>query len=146
MLCRDVMLPYVYKCYETDSVHLCARKMLEENVGFLPVVDNHEKLVGVITDRDLTIRVLAANRPPSTEVAAVMSTRELLTCKPEDNLKHVEERMVEAKKLRVPVLDDLGTCIGIISLSDIAQSERSWRTAHLLREISWRAAEAPIER
>jgi len=140
------MVPYVYKSYETDSVTLCARKMLEENVGFLPIVDQHEKLIGVITDRDLTIRVLAENRPGSTQVGTVMTTRELLTCKAEDDLKHVEERMMEAKKMRVPVVDDLGECIGIISLSDIAQSERSWRTAHLLREISWRASEPPIKR
>ena len=146
MHCRDVMLPYVYKSYETDSVHLCARKMLEENVGFLPVVDQHEKLIGVITDRDLTIRVLAENRPGSTQVGTVMTNGELLTCRPDDDLKRVEERMMEAKKMRVPVVDDLGECVGIISLSDIAQSERSWRTAHLLREISWRASEPPIKR
>jgi len=141
MLCRDVMLPYVYKCYETDPVHLCARMMRDENIGFLAVVDHHEKVVGVVTDRDLAIRVLAENRAPGSAVDTIMTSGELLTCRPEDPIKQLEERMAESKKFRALVLDDLGNCIGIISLSDIAQSERPRRTGRLLREISWRASE-----
>ena len=141
MLCRDVMLPYVYKCYETDPVHLCARMMRNENIGFLAVVDHHERLVGVVTDRDLAIRVLADNLAPGSAVDTIMTSAELLTCRPEDELKQLEERMAEAKKSRALVLDDLGNCIGIISLSDIAQSERPRRTGRLLREISLRASE-----
>ena len=109
MLCREVMLPMVFKCREQTPVVECAQRMRDERVGFLPVVDSKGLAVGVVTDRDLTLRVLAERLRPSTPVRAVMTCAPLLTCLPDEPLSVVERRMAEAKESRALVVDREGS-------------------------------------
>lgn len=138
MNCGDIMLSYVYRCRESDSARACAALMREHQIGFLPVVNDQDEPVGVITDRDLVVRLLAANKSVRTEVRELMSVGELLTCKADDDIRTLEEKMSKAKKGRALVVNDKGKCIGVISLSDIAQSEEPARSGKLLNEIAHR--------
>ncbi|MFZ5441141.1 MAG: CBS domain-containing protein [Myxococcota bacterium] len=139
MKCRDVMLTLVYRCLEDTSVAECARIMRDEHLGFLPVVDVEGSVLGVVTDRDLAVRVLAERLPPTTRVSEVMSTGPFLTCAPDDDLRELEKRMSDEKKGRVMVQDDNGTLLGVISLSDIAQHESSAvRMARLFQAVTRR--------
>jgi CBS domain-containing protein len=139
MKCKDVMLTLVFKCNEQSSVAECAQLMRDEHLGFVPVLDQQLAVVGVVTDRDLAVRVVAEKRGLDTPVSAVMSTGPFLTCKPDDELEELEDRMARTKKGRALVKAKDGSLLGIISLSDIAQRERSaTRTGKLLKEVTRR--------
>ena len=141
MLCREVMLPLVFKCAETATVTECAQRMRDEQIGFLPVVDGKGRMVGCVTDRDLAVRVLAEQRPATTPVCAVMSTGPFVTCLPDEPLSTIERRMAEARKSRALVLDAGGEVVGVISLSDICVAESSpARAGELLRDVAIREA------
>jgi CBS domain-containing protein len=132
----------VARCAEALTVESCARMMKDNNVGFLPVVDAEKRVVGVITDRDLAVRVLAEGLTPETPVGSVM-TRDVRICHPDDKLQEAERRMSRARKSRLVVIDDDGHCVGVISLSDIAQADTRIRAGGVLRAVTRR--EAPMQ-
>jgi CBS domain-containing protein len=143
MQCREVMLTLVYTCRENDPVSQPARLMRDEHIGFVPVIDERGAVKGVITDRDLAVRVLAEDKPASTRVSEVMSVGGLLTCHADEDLHVLETRMAQQKKGRALVLDDQGHLAGVISLSDIAQAETSaQRSGALLRSVTHRESVA----
>jgi len=137
MRCRDIMKMNLVTCMPTDSVRWCAQVMKDWNIGFLPVVDEERKLVGVLTDRDLAMRVIAAGLPLSTEAREVM-TRAVATVSPDSDLVTAEETLAAARKSRVPLVDENGVCHGVISLADVAQAESRRRAGKILQEITRR--------
>jgi CBS domain-containing protein len=141
MLCREVMRKQVFVCHEDESVAECARIMRDRNVGFLPVVDVHGLVSGVVTDRDLALRVLAHGGSPAMPVGAVM-TRDVRVCGAHETLRAAERRMAEVKRSRLVVVDEGGRCIGVVSLSDIAQADSRAQAGHLLYELTQRQAAA----
>ena len=144
MLCRDVMNKSVVVCNEGDRVADCARLMRDRCIGFVPVVDGGGQVVGVLTDRDLALRVLAEDLSPETPVRAVM-TRDVRICRPWDSLRAAERKMAAVRKSRLVVADEDGCCAGVISLSDIAQADTRALAGHLLYEITQREAR-PVPR
>ena len=142
MLCKDVMKRNVVTCSEGDSLHWCAQLMRDWKIGFLPVVDSRKKLVGILTDRDLAVRGIAENRPAFTEVRVVM-TKDPITCRPDDTLRLAEEKIVTARKSRIAIIDEAGHCVGVISLSDVAQAENRRRAGELLQAVTRREADPP---
>jgi CBS domain-containing protein len=139
MKCEDVMLTLVFKCDPESTVSECAQLMRDEQLGFVPVLDKQMQVVGVVTDRDLAVRVLAEDKPGTTRVSEVMSMGPFLSCEPEDDLHELELRMAREKKTRALVKASDGSLLGVISLSDIAQNERSAaRTGRLLKEVTRR--------
>lgn len=143
MKCEDVMLTLIFKAGLTSTVAECAQLMRDEELGFIPVLDDQFKVVGVVTDRDLAIRVVAEHKPSTTLVSEVMSTGPFVSCQPDDELEDLEQRMAREKKSRALVKAPDGSLLGIISLSDVAQAERSEaRTGRLLKEVTRRG---PVE-
>lgn len=143
MRCRDIMKDEVFFCRTTDPIYRAAEQMANEGVGFLPVLDNLRRLVGVVTDRDLTIRALARRLAFQSPVELVMS-RELISCKALDPLKRAEELMSAHKKARIPVVDDFGECVGVISLSDIARATGPEESGRLLHDVAERESNYPL--
>lgn len=139
MLCKDVMLTLIFDC-KTDTTALdCAQMMRDQNVGFAPVTTPDGSLLGVITDRDLAVRVLAEGRSPRTQIGDIMSSAPFLVCKPNDDLIALEQRMAAQRKSRALVQDERGRVVGVISLSDVARAETSdARTAKLFRDVTHR--------
>ena len=115
--------------------------MRDRNIGFLPVCDADGSLAGVVTDRDLTIRVLAEHRSPSTTRVAEVMTQELLTCSADDDLEHAQALMAHHQKSRIICVDVQGCPAGVISLSDLANIEDGTKAAGVLQSIV--AREAP---
>jgi CBS domain-containing protein len=136
MRCGEIMNK-VECCYIDDSVAHVAGRMRARHVGFLPVCNDHGQVIGTITDRDLTIRVLADRLSPETPVQAVMS-KGPITCRPDAPLAEIEGMMERYYKWRIVVVDARRRPIGIVSISDIADAEQYVRTGQLLREISSR--------
>jgi CBS domain-containing protein len=118
-----------------------AKKMRDENVGFLPVCDESKKVVGTLTDRDLAIRVVAGSLTSQVPVRDVM-TREAVTCRADDDLKTAQTVMGERKKSRIICVDEKGDLCGVISLSDLGKYDQSSRTARTMRKVTSREAHA----
>jgi CBS domain-containing protein len=137
MRCREVIRRKVVVCQEDHTVAECARLMKEHGIGFLPVVDGGDQVSGVLTDRDLVLRVLAEERPADTPARAVM-TRDVRVCHPWDSLRWAERRMAELRKSRLVVVDEDGHGVAVISLSDVAQADSRPLAGHVLYEISRR--------
>jgi CBS domain-containing protein len=116
-----------------------AQLMQREDVGLIPVVTDEasRRLVGVVTDRDLALRVVAQNRHPSqTTVDSVMSP-EPITCHPDDNLEMALDRMKEFQVRRIPIVDARGSLVGILAQADIAlRTDETEETAEVVAEIS----------
>ncbi len=142
MRCADLMTSTVHTCREDATAAECARLMGERSIGFVPVVDADGRVVGVVTDRDLAVRVLGAGRPPRTRLAEVMTAR-LVTASPHDDLREVERAMADARISRIVVTGPSRRCLGIVSLSDIARVEEGSRAAGVLRAVSAREAAPP---
>jgi CBS domain-containing protein len=137
MRCKDVMTTLVFRCHEDDPVQKAARLMLEEEVGFIPITNASGRLAGVVTDRDLALRVLAEGRPADTPVCSVMSLDGLLTCRPDDDLVAVVHRMETERKSRAVVVES-GQVVGVISATDIALTGGTRRAGSLMRALARR--------
>lgn len=140
MRCDEVMKTGVHTVQPEDHAEQAARMMEQMNVGFLPVVDRDGKVVGTVTDRDIAIRVVGRGHPAVTTIHEVM-TREVVSCKPADDVHLAERLMARNHKSRIIVLDDDGKLAGVISLSDVAERESDpARAARTMREVSDREA------
>ncbi|MEO8606349.1 MAG: CBS domain-containing protein [Chloroflexota bacterium] len=137
--CGDVMTADPVCCLGTDTVDKVAQMMRSEDVGPMPVVDNFQtrKLVGIVTDRDLAIKVVADSRDSRmTRVQDVM-TRKVATCHPGDDLQKALDTMASNQVRRIPVVDNNDMIVGIISQADIAtRQENAAKTGAVVEEIS----------
>ena len=118
MKIRDVMSRDVRLVSPHQTIQEAARLMEEIDAGALPVGEN-DRLVGMITDRDITIRAVACGLGPDTHVHDAM-TQEIHYCFDDEDIEDVAEKMSELKVRRLPVLDRNKRLVGIVSLGDIA--------------------------
>ena len=106
-----------------QSIRDVAKMMAEIDAGALPVGEN-DRLIGMITDRDIAIRAVAQGKGPDTPVRDVMSTEQVLYCFDDEDLDHVAKNMSEEQVRRLPVVNREKRLVGIVSLSDLANRER----------------------
>jgi len=152
MIARDIMTPDPRCVTERDSVQAAARLMVELHCGCLPVVEDMERkhLVGMVTDRDLAVRVIAPGKPVDTPVGEVMSV-DVSCCTADMRVEDVEDIMAQRRVRRVPVVDDRGDCVGIIALADIARVAEASETlddrevARVVEHVSERSDTARTE-
>jgi len=113
------------------TVREAARLMQREDTGALPVVENEQskKLIGLVTDRDIAIRVVAEGRDGQTRISEVMSGDRLATARPNDSVDRVMEAMGDEQVRRVPVVDERGMLVGIVSQADIVLKARDGHKA-----------------
>ena len=102
-----------------DTARHAAQVMRDRDCGCVPIVDDGGKVVGIVTDRDLAVRGIAAGKDPNTKLNDLM-TPVASTCGPDDDLRDVEQKMAELQVRRIPIVDMEGRCLGIISQADIA--------------------------
>lgn len=137
--CSDVMTKNPTCCTADDPVTRAAEIMKTENVGAVPVVDSeaNKKLIGIVTDRDLVLKVVADNKSySSTKVQEVMTSNPV-TCFPDDKVQDVIDRMGQHQIRRIPVVDPSQRIAGIISLGDVAvRVDQPKQTAEALEELS----------
>lgn len=132
---REVMTPDVRTISPNDSVRQAAQLMDDLNVGAIPVCFN-QKLVGMVTDRDITVRATAAGlAPDTTRIGDVMST-DVRVCYTHNTVDEVLDEMSSIQVRRIPVLDEhTHQLVGIVSLGDMA-TKHSAGIDHALDEIS----------
>ena len=138
MKCQDLMKTDVHCAKESDTVQSAARKMRDENIGFLPVCNESGRVVGTLTDRDVAIRLATEDRRSDECRVDEIMTREVVACRPSDDLAQAERLMATSKKSRIVVLDQGGELRGVISLSDVAERDSATRAAVTMRNVSAR--------
>jgi CBS domain-containing protein len=121
MRVSEAMTRDVRVCGPEEPIVDCAKAMASNDIGALPVAENN-LLVGMVTDRDIAIRAVAAGKGPGTPVREVLS-REVLYCFEDQDLEHVASSMGTAKVRRVPVLTRDNRVAGMLSLGDVALRE-----------------------
>jgi CBS domain-containing protein len=131
---RDAMTENPHSIGHSASVVEAARLMREQHIGSLPITDD-EKLVGMITDRDITTRVVAeAADATKTSVGDVYS-QDLISVEPDRGLEEALQLMARHQVRRLPVVED-GRLVGIVAQADIALSENEQKTGELVEAIS----------
>jgi CBS domain-containing protein len=135
---KDIMTTNPACCMPENSVQEAAQMMVKHDCGEIPVVETKDnpKPIGVITDRDITCRVVAAGKNPSqTRVRDAMSSPPV-TVKPETSIEDCCRLLEKNQVRRVPVVDQDGHCCGIVSQADIAKSAPTKQTAEVVKEVS----------
>jgi CBS domain-containing protein len=134
MKVSDAMTTEVQLCTPDDTLKDAAEAMMVLNVGLLPVTEN-ERLVGMISDRDIAIRGVAMGLGPDSLVRNVM-TEDVKYCFEDQQLEEITQNMGDIQVRRLPVLDRNKRLVGIIALGDIARSEVGDGTSEALSQIS----------
>ncbi len=131
---KEMMTTDIECCTPLDHIYEAAVKMRDYNVGCIPIVDGN-RLVGIVTDRDLVIRGIAEKKPGSTAVTEVMS-EQLVTISPDASVAEAARLMAKHQIRRLPVVEG-DTLVGMMSLGDLAIHEESDEQAgEALTEIS----------
>lgn len=121
MLIRDIMTTRVHSCEAYESLSAAAQKMWEADVGSVPVLDDKQRVVGMLTDRDICMAAYTQGVPLRQIIAAEVMSRTLVTCGPDDSVARVEDLMRTHQIRRLPVVNRERHLIGIVSMNDIAR-------------------------
>jgi len=138
MKVREVMSQDPACCVPTDSAQTVARIMRERNVGAVPVIADQQsrQLIGVITDRDFCCSIVADGLDPQkTTIQKFISTNPI-SCRDGENIEKCERLMQDHQVRRIPVVDNNGAVIGIVSQADLALNDRPERVSRMVAEIS----------
>jgi CBS domain-containing protein len=124
------------RCATPDTpLQEVAQIMEAEDVGAVPVIDG-DRLVGMVTDRDIVVRALAQGKDPRGMPARFAASQELVSVKPDQGLDDALRLMAQSQVRRLPVVDDDDRLVGIISQADLALEMKDKVTGELLEEIS----------
>jgi len=124
MKVRDLMTDRVIRVGPGESVEVAARTLTQYNIGMLPVCREDGTLCGLVTDRDLVTRCIAANRSPGKTTVRQVMTGEVLTVRPDMEAGVAAHLMGRQQVRRLPVVED-GKLCGVLSLGDLANREES---------------------
>jgi CBS domain-containing protein len=134
----DVMTKHPRAVEADTSVREAARLMEGDDVGSLPVVDKDgaARLIGVLTDRDIALRVVAAGLDPETTPVSDVASREVVTVTPDDDLDDALTRMARAQVRRLPVVIAEGELVGILSQADLPRLTKEKNVGEVIGAIS----------
>lgn len=137
--CSDVMTESLFYSSPEDTVSHVAQLMKTEDIGPVLIIDNEEskRLVGIVTDRDLALKVVAEGRDPQTTKVEEVMTRKVVTCRADDDVENAMKAMAQYQLRRIPVVDNDDRLVGIISQADVAtRVDEPKKTAEVVKEIS----------
>ena len=135
-LARDVMTADPARCSAQTTLDEVAKLMVHNDCGEIPIVDTADQPIGVVTDRDIVVRVVAEGKNPSAHTAESCMSHPVLTVQGDALLDEVLLMMEKFQVRRVPVVDGEGCCIGIIAQADVARAAREQEVGHLVQEVS----------
>jgi len=121
-------------CFAGDDLGYVARVMWEEDCGFVPVIEQEGRVIGVVTDRDVCMAALHSGAPLWALRAYDAMARTIYCCRPEDALEDAERTMQVAQVRRLPVIDDEDRLVGVLSLNDVARHTRARADARATRD------------
>jgi CBS domain-containing protein len=122
-------------CREEHTVYDAVRIMNREDCGVVPVIDAEERCIGILTDRDICMKIVLDHLDPEDTQVSEMMSGHVNTCKPDDPIESVIALMEKEQIRRVPVVDEQERIIGIISEGDIAKSDAKDKVSELVEAI-----------
>jgi CBS domain-containing protein len=137
--CNEVMTKNPVCCLPNDSVSKVAQLMKSKDIGPVPIIENEQtkKLVGIVTDRDLALKIVAEGRDPKFTKAEEAMTRKVVTCRADDDVQKALDAMSGHQLRRIPVVDNNNGIVGIIAQADVAtRVDQPEKTAAVVRGIS----------
>src|SRR5579884_2059932 len=132
---RDLMTERPRTVLKGAPVVEAARAMREEDAGVVPIVDG-DRLVGVVTDRDIAIRVVAEGRDPESTTVDDIASQNVVTVDPQQDLDEALRLMAQHQLRRLPVVEEDGKLVGIVAQADVARRVDAARTGEVVGEIS----------
>jgi CBS domain-containing protein len=132
---RDVMTSDPRTIQPSTSIQEAARAMRDADVGPMPIVENGS-LTGILTDRDIVLRVVAEGKDPSSITAGDIASRDLVTIDPEQTLDEALRLMAQHQVRRLPVCEEDGKLVGIVAQADVALEAHDEATGKVVEEIS----------
>lgn len=127
----QIMTREVQACEETDDAREASRRMSDRNIGCVLILDNADHVVGIVTDRDITCRLVAAGLSFETPLRDIMS-EPVHCCRPDDDIADVAIMMKEYRVRRLGVVDEDGCVVGIVALGDMARNLHGLWKGHQL--------------
>ena len=137
--CRDVMTTNPVYALPHDTVAEVARLMKDKDIGPVPIVQDRDgtQLVGIVTDRDLAIKVVADGLDPVTTRVSDVMTTDVVTCREDDKIDKALNAMSKHQLRRIPVVDTNNMLVGIIAQADVAtRMNEPEKTGEVVKEIS----------
>lgn len=137
--CRDVMTKNPVYALPHDTVAEVARLMKDKDIGPVPIVQDRDgtQLVGIVTDRDLAIKVVADGLDPVTTRVSDVMTTDVVTCREDDKIDKALDAMSKHQLRRIPVVDTNNMLVGIIAQADVAtRMNEPEKTGEVVKEIS----------
>lgn len=131
---KDVMTPNPASCDPQATVVEAAKVMAREDVGPIPVVEG-DRLVGLVTDRDLVVRVLAEGRDPEGTTVGEVASTDVVAVSPDDDLDQALRLLAEKQVRRLPVVEG-ERLVGIVAQADVARHGQDSKTGEVVQQIS----------
>jgi CBS-domain-containing membrane protein len=136
MKVKDLMTTDVKSCREYCTLNSAAQTMWENDIGCVPIVDHENRVIGMLTDRDVCMGAYIQGLSLTAASVTSAMSKQVFSCHPQDDLASVERLMREKQIHRVPVVDAEGRLAGIVSLNDIAREAAQESRAKKSREVS----------
>jgi CBS domain-containing protein len=132
---QDVMTLKPCAIDADQPVSYAAKMMKDEDVGLAPVVQG-DRLVGTLTDRDITVRVVAEGRDPQTVRVREVASTDIVTVDPQQDLDEALTLMARYQVRRLPVVEEDGRLVGVVAQADVAEEAKAKKVGELVEEIS----------
>lgn len=139
----DVMTCKVECAHPEMTIREAAAKMKERDIGSLPVCEG-AKLVGIVTDRDITLRATAEGKNPNLSNVGEIMTREIVSVGPDQSLQEAERLMHDFQLRRLPVVNERGELAGYLALAKVARNENAGQAGKVLQGVSQPHAPEPM--
>ena len=138
MLVKEIMTKSPACCTSDSSLQEVAKMMVDNDCGCIPVVEdnNHKRPIGVVTDRDITVRTVAKGSNPLNMTAKSVMTKNVFTVTPDTSVEECVDLMEKHQVRRVPVVDENGNCIGMVAQADIAIKAKDSEAEDMVEEVS----------
>ena len=132
---RDVMTSNPCAIDANQPVSYAAKMMKDEDVGLAPIVEG-DRLVGALTDRDITVRVVAEGKDPQTVKVRDVASTDVITVDPQQDLDEALKLMARHQVRRLPVVEEDGRLVGVVAQADVAEEAKPKKVGELVEEIS----------
>ena len=135
MRVEQIMSQPAVACRVHDTLNTAAQLMWEHDCGAIPIMGDDDRIVGIVTDRDICMAAYTQGRPLYAIPVRDAMAKEVFTCRPDDSVLDAEHLMGEKQIRRLPVLDGAGQLVGMLSVGDIARELGASRRKGVVREL-----------
>ncbi len=136
MKVKELMTTDVKSCPGYSTLKTAAQTMWEHDIGCVPIVDKENHVIGILTDRDISMSAYFQGLPLTGALVTSAMSKEVFSCRPEDDIAAAEKLMREKQVRRLPVVDTQGRLVGVISLNDIAREAAQEAEMRKPRQVS----------